>query len=460
MWFFVVFVCSAVGLALTLRQFRFVQDYPTRLLLVAFWARFSVAALPAYTTQSLVAGFSPIALTTLGFTGLMLLACRRRDFQSAHFAVYLPLIAVMVMSAGFNRTIVGLITELIAWTVFAATLQVTRMAIATNGMDRAMRALMAPFATPLLLQMASVALGRSIGSEEDGSRSFIGGYNHESVFSRFVMIFLVISMLVRWRSLWARAGLLLFSLSSIYLSNYRTTILAVLPIAGVALGSQALSVFRARYRVALLIALAMCAVVGFALAVPYLPPRYAQIFEAIDRFGELFQPPQAFSMDERKIFSSRFFIWSLYLTEYVNGTIDQIIFGLGSYADKNKFHIGHAHNSYVQYLYEYGIAGVAFLLLAMTINIMYCFKIRDLEQKAMLLSIHVGFIVLNLSTGVLKAIEGLQLYAIIMAATLALAQRQPSPPLRLAPRPLRPSDVASGGAIGAHETGVRTPHRR
>jgi O-antigen ligase len=421
----IVLACSVIGLVVTLRQFRFVTDYPTRLLIFSFWARLSVSAAPEHTAKSFVAGFSLIALTTLGFTGLLLLACRRREFQAPHYALYLPLIAIMLISAGVNTAMKGIITELITWTVFLVTLQVTRMAIDANGLDRSMRALMAPFATPLLLQVASIATNHSIGSEEDGSRGFIGGYIHESVFSRFVMIFLIMAMLVRWRNLGTRTALLLYSVVSIFMSNYRTTILAVLPIAGVVTGSQALAVLRSRYRPAMLIGVAVLAVVVLTFALPLLPPRYAQIFDAAGRLGELFQGPKEFTDAERRIFSNRFFIWSLYLSEYFQGNPMQIVFGLGPYADQGKFHVGHAHNSYVQYLYEYGVFGLFMLFVIIIANLFTCFKIRDVEQRALLVSVHLSFIVLNLSTGVLKSIEGLQLYAIIMAATLAATQRRP-----------------------------------
>lgn len=421
----VVLACSAIGLALTLRQFRFVKDYPTRLLIFSFWARLSVSAAPEHTAKSMVAGFSLIALTTLGFTGLLLLACRRREFQAPHYALYLPLIAIMLISAGLNVAVKGIITELITWTVFLVTLQVTRMAIEANGLDRSMRALIAPFAMPLLLQIASIATNHSIGSELDGSRGFIGGYIHESVFSRFVMIFLILAMLVRWRSIGTRTGLLLYSVLSILVSNYRTTVLAILPIAAVVTGGQLLSVLRSRYRPVMLVGIVVLCVIALTFAIPMLPPRYAQIFDAAGQLGDLFQPPKEFTNDERRIFSNRFFIWALYLNEYFQGNVMQIFFGLGPYADQGKFHVGHAHNSYVQYLYEYGIFGLTILFVVIIANLLVCLKIKDVEQRALLVSVHLSFIVLNLSTGVLKSIEGLQLYAIIMAATLAAAQQRP-----------------------------------
>jgi len=422
MWTTIILVCSGVGLLVTLLQFRLVRDYPTRLLILVMWARFSIAALHEFTAKPLGAGLSISALATIGFTGLLLLACRGRDFRAPHFALYVPMLVIIGISAVLNMQVKGLINELIAWGLFLAVIQVTTLTIAANGMDRTMKAVMASLLTPVLLQLASIAVGKSIGSELDGSRGFIGGYIHEAVFSRVLMIFLVVIVLVRWRSALMRMGLMLYAVAAIFVTNYRTTIIAVLPIAAVVMGAAFLAAFTARWRPVVVGVGALTVIIGATVALPLLPERYTEIFLAVSKIGDLIQEPIAFTDAEKRIFSHRFYIWSSYVSDYLDGNPAQRLFGIGPFSDQGKFIVAHAHSSYINYLYEYGLFGFFYLIFMLIYNAIYCMRVSDLGQRATLLSLHAGFVILNLTTGAMKSIEGLLVYALIMAATLSWAR--------------------------------------
>lgn len=431
MWTTIVLICAGIGLLVTLAQFRFVRDYPTRLLIMVLWARFSITALHETTAKGLVAGLSISALATIGFVGLLLLACRGRDFRAPHFALYAPMLAIIGLSGVLNIEIKGLVNELIAWGLFLAVVQVTTLAIAVNGLDRTMRVILATFLTPVLLQLASIAVGKSIGSELDGSRGFIGGYIHEAVFSRVLMIGLVALVLVRWRSGLARMALLLYAIAAIFVTNYRTTIIAVLPIAAVVFGATFLSAFTARWRPVVIGVAALTGILGAMVALPLLPDRYTEIFVAASKIGDLIQEPLAFTDAEKRLFSHRFYIWSSYVSNYLEANPAQRLFGIGPFSDQGKFIVAHAHSSYINYLYEYGLFGFFYLIFLMVYNATYCLRVADLGQRTTLLALHAGFMILNLTTGAMKSIEGLLIYALIVAATLFWA-RAPAPAGRTA----------------------------
>lgn len=436
MWTTIVLVCSGIGLLVTLLQFRLVRDYPTRLLILVLWARFAIAALHEITAKSVAAGLSISALATICFTGLLLLACRGRDFRAPHYALYAPMLAMIGLSGVLNTEVKGLINEMIAWGLFLAVIQVTSLAIAANGMDRTMKAVIASLLTPVLLQLASIATGKSIGSELDGSRGFIGGYIHEAVFSRVLLIFLVAVVLVRWRSSLMRLGLLFYALAAIFVTNYRTTIIAVIPIAAVTTSAVFLETLTARWRPVVIGAGAMIMIVGVTVALPLLPDRFTEIFSAAAKIGDLIQEPIAFTDAEKRLFSHRFYIWSSYVSDYLEANPMQRLFGIGPFSDQGKFIVAHAHSSYINYLYEYGLFGFLYMIFILIFNAAYCMRVPGFGRRATLLALHAGFAILNLTTGAMKSIEGLLVYALIVAATLAWAR---------APSPRAPATLARAG---------------
>ena len=87
------------------------------------------------------------------------------------------------------------------------------------------------FAPPLVYQALSIGLGVGKATESDGSISYIGGYNHEAAFSIvLVTCFAVASLAPRLNPV-VRLGLLVACLAGILAANYRTSLIAIAPIA-------------------------------------------------------------------------------------------------------------------------------------------------------------------------------------------------------------------------------------
>jgi O-antigen ligase len=440
---------ALVSLLLVLRQFRFIVDWPSRLLILFLWARFVVSAPHEITTIPRVAGLSISAMVTMSFAAALVVTATPRDLRDRHLVRYLPLFAIFAVSTVLNRSVKGFIMEAIQWTLFVGVFHTVRVSLAVNGLGRTMKAVMCACVTPALLQILSMATRTTIGNELDGSLGYIGGYLHESIFSRMMLIFLVAAMLVPWRNAAFYLGFAFYGLASIMLSNYRTTILATLPIVAFIGASTTLGVFRSRYRAFVFASLALVGLLAFIAVFPYLPERYLTIVEVMGKADRLIKPPLHYTFDEARYFSSRFYIWAQHLELYVAGRLDQLLFGFGPFAFDNR--IKHnAHSSYVAYLTEYGVAGLVALIALLLANTAVALRIPDVKTKLQMLSLHVGFMILNLTTLAMKSIEGLVLYGMIVSVTVSLARRRSPRPRR---RPVAPPMPAALVAERASPSG-------
>ena len=417
----VVLVCSAISLFFLVRQFRFILDWPSRLLMIFLWVRWTLAGMHPLTTTPKVAGQSIIALVTLAMIGLLVLAIRRRDLRAPHLVIFIPMVLLAVVSGVYNLEIKGLINELVGWTVFTCVLILTLDSARINGLDRTMRGVLCATITPVLLQLGTIVTRRSVGGELDGTISFIGGYPHESVISRILFFFLISAILIQWRTSLIRVGLLIYTSFAIYMSNYRTTIIATLPVTLTVLTTWSASLFSLRYRMSAILTMIILGTLVIGSLIPLLPPRYAQIFEVIANADRLIQPAIEFTAEERKYFSYRAIFWANYIGLWLQGDPIQLLIGYGPFSYDDIFKLS-AHSTYVSYIFEFGLVGVFYLIFIFLYNLTYCFQIQGAQQKATLLALHVGFMILNLTTVAMKAIEGMMVYALIMAATLALVR--------------------------------------
>lgn len=442
----IVLVCAALGLVPVLWQMRRLSGWSVRVFVLFLWARFVTGALHETTSNPLFGGISISALVTMSFAVLLVLFVDHDELQRPRHALFLPLFAVFLLSSVLNGETSGLVIEAIAWTLFVGALFATQTGIARNGVTRIMIAILATGATPVLLQFASIATRTTIGSELDGSLGYIGGYIHESVFSRILFILFVASCLAGWRYRSVGVALSVYFLLSIFLSNYRTTILAALPGVMVVSAVTFLLVFRSRFQVPVAFLLLFTGTVIGVAAIPLLPERYLEIFDVIGRYDELIQRPVEFTFQERRLFSYRLYLWSQYIYAYIQGNPLELVFGNGSFAYEKRFNLS-AHSSYVSYLYEYGIIGVVVLITVLLANLGRAFLITDGERRAVVVSMHVGFMILNLTTVALKSVEGVVIYAIILAVTNASIDDSVPAPHTARSRP--PTDGIRPGAAPA-----------
>lgn len=436
MWTLIALAASGVSLALIVRHFDRLPDFSTRFLLVAIWLRYVLAAFPEQTAKSIVAGFSLNALSSIAVAGIAVLLVGRDLHRLRHLAPIYAIMAVSILTGVLHGEAKGLINDMVKWLYFIGLSLLVFRAVVLFGVDPVMRAVLCAFVTPLLLQAASVVLGVGKFSDGDGSTSYIGGYIHESPFSQIVLTFFFVASLARWRSPATIVVLSLIGLASLMLANYRTSIIAALPLAGLLAAAAVLHVFGPRRRAAAAVvggfaALALAPLAG-SLLHARVADRFADIGRVIIGFGDLIRPPYLFTLEQREVFTGRVYHWADYINTYLNAsTVEHLIgFGPGAWEGSFKFY---AHNTFVSYLFEFGAIGLALLVFFLAYNLAVALGGSDPQRALRLAAVQAGLILLNLATMPLWAIEGLICYALVFGTSWALWRTRPAAQRAIAP---------------------------
>jgi hypothetical protein len=143
--------------------------------------------------------------------------------------------------------------------------------------------------------------------------------------------------------------------------------------------------------------------------------RFADIGTMLDKNTSLLQPPERFSEEETRMFSGRAYLWSQYIDAFLDGSIINILVGFGPEGWVGRFSL-YAHNTFVSYLYELGLFGVAAFLWILISNFLRALHASSADMP-ILISCHIGFFVLNLATMPFWTLEGAILYALLLSQT-------------------------------------------
>ena len=128
---------------------------------------------------------------------------------------------------------------------------------------------------------------------------------------------------------------------------------------------------------------------------------------------------------------------------YLDGSILNLAFGFGPDSWEDVF-TRYAHNTFISSLYEIGAVGLASMIVLFVSNFRFAFGSVP-EHRLLVVSAHVGFLILNLATMPLWLIEGNILLALTLAYTLHIQM----------PRRVRVSGMPPGMAI-PHAESVRS----
>lgn len=387
-----------------------------RFVIVALWLRYMMAAFPAITYKPVAAGLS---LNALGSVAIIAAGIVFIDLRRLGWAVFLPiyvLLAIIGTSAFVNGIPFAAINSLLKWLYLLVVMLTFLHALEGRAPGRFVVLLATAFIPPLGYQLASIALGVAKASEADGSASYIGGYNHEAAFSIILLTFVFVISIAGAMKTWTRTGAIMLGVFGILTANYRTTLLAALPIVSNFLVARTSRSFVARQRPLIFVILLPLAMLVFVVFANALAERFADISIVLRDSLDLIKAPVEFTAEEKAIFSGRMYIWSSYVSAYLKGSQLQLLFGFGPDAWETRF-AHYAHNTVVSYLYEFGPFGAVTVVVIWTV-----FALRALAAEAplrgALLSAHVGFLVLNIATMPHWLIEGDILYALICGYTL------------------------------------------
>ncbi len=405
------------------------QPLTMKFLYLALSVRFMANFLHTYTAYPLIAGQSINSLLGLAIIVSGLLLSRNHLIRYRAFLPVLVFIGVMIFSALYNNSTSGLLNALLRQALFIVVAISFVRVLDSDPRDGSFPPrLLSIFAAPIVMQVMSLVFNiRNTLTESDGSESFIGGYLHEGVFSVLLLCGLSITVLSRGMP-WRRATLYatIFFIAIVF-ANYRTVLLASVPIMAGHLLIGSGQGFKADMAVLVRILVGVATVVIGILLFTFLAQRLTDIATAASDISSLFKPPELFDSQDRKLFSGRILIWSDYVFTTISGSMSHILIGFGPDAWEGTF-AKYAHNVYVSYIYEFGFIGVAAHLMV-TVSFFWMAISTKHSRRWAVVACHIGYSMVSLGTMPTVTIEGVILYATICGYTLyyRLASKQRTP---------------------------------
>lgn len=435
-WNLVALATCAVTFAMMMRHLLRMDDLPTQFAVTGLWVRMSLAAFPEITAipsigpMSINATFS--ILVTLG--ALSLLDGRLLRLRYA-FSFY-PLLAIILASGVVNRLPGSTVEYLMRYLfMFGLALLIYR-GVRLYGPQPMLRAILCAISTPIILQYMSVLFGKYKFSEEDGSISYIGGYIHEGPFSQLLLGFLFVSAMVQWRNRFTGIALVVVALVGILLSNYRTSIIAALPVLGLLMARATLAGAPRSLReglIALGVGVAVVAAMSYDLL---LPARYADLARFDEVLRLIAQTPEYFNDAQRDLFNYRAFLWAQYISVVERFDQASWLLGLGPISWRDNPSILRdlsAHNVLLSWLFQYGLIGLVGLASFLVYNLFVAASGADRGLAMVLAACFLGFMLVGLATEPLWAMEGVVNYAMLLGLAWGFRRETAAapPPQRL-----------------------------
>lgn len=389
-------------------QMRILQSPSACFLVFAIAARFLSSAFHQFTFSPSPIGLSYTALVTVTVAVVGSFVVRRRQWAEPALIPIFIMGGVIVLSGLFNLNPISSVGTLAKYAYFAIVMLAFIDACEDMETDRLLKSLLLPLSIPFVFQIASLIFGVAKAGENDGSASFIGGFDHEAAFSISLACGLAVICLIRDMKLSIRLLAIIWCLAAILLANYRTAIIAMAPLV-----FMSLMTFPARSVVyrhqGLVRGLMLCLCFGVAIIAVWAgQERFADLASVASEGTDIIKSPEEFSEEDKRELSGRPFIWSNYVDTYLDGSPVNRLIGFG--ADSwQKFTALYAHNSLVSALYEFGIVGV----LAMIFLWAWMAWIAVSSGSISAMAAHISFFILAMATMPMWLIEGLLLFGLI-----------------------------------------------
>ena len=404
------------ALGLLIYALRSSSGAATRFVVFAIWLRVVLSALHSVTFLRSPAGLSYNALGSILVCGVGLLVLRKRRASDIGLIPFYPLFGAILVSGVLNHVIPATVDMFVKYLYMAIVTLAVVDALDEAGWDRALSKIFLPCLILMGFQALSVILGVVKASEADGSASYIGGYNHEAAFSVALCSALVLLAMRQNMRVAAKLGLTAMLVIGIGLANYRTAMIAILPIVGaMAVLGSARSVIPSQRAFVVGLAIVAAGVAGVALF-SIDADRFVDVGTVLRRGVSLIQEPRQFDLDDRHLLSGRALIWSQYLYGYAESKPLQHLIGLGPNAWAGVM-IVYAHNTLISALYELGAFGLGATLFLWTWMLALALLSRT-PATPILIACHVGFLLLNMATMPLWQIEGMILYGCLCGCTI------------------------------------------
>lgn len=390
-----------------------------RYVLIALWLRFAMDCFSSFSLREAAAGVTWNAVGSILFTVAGLLVIRHRHLLLAVLLPIYGLLAIMAVSSFANGVPFAMVEQSAKFGLLICMIVATYEAANDEGPERFAAWLMVPFLLPIAMQAVSLALGIGKVAEGDGSVSYVGGFFHESTFSISIAAGLVALCFAGRASSPSRIVFLLMSAGALIAANYRTTVIAMLPLLIYLLASIPVLAVRRNARLLVASAGALVAIVAISSVDLEFGQRAQSVIDFATSPAELIRPLDSFTEDERRQASGRSYVWSKYVEGFNASPPLQKLIGHGPDSWETVFNV-YAQNTVISYLYEIGWIGAGIVIILWLVMLLMAFRTPPSVMPALLL-LHFGYAVLNMSTQPFWAVEGLMMYGLICGFTLHYA---------------------------------------
>jgi hypothetical protein len=411
-------IISLLTLIYVIKSIRSTSNKYISFIVFALWLRFFLSAFHYITFPPLIAGFSINALGSIFVVLLGIILLPAFSFRLRHYLLFYCFFAIILVSGVINSEYKGLINVLVKWGYFFVISAALFLSLRMLPTKQVFKALLVSFLLPVSLQILSIVLGEVKASENDGSASFIGGYNHEAAFSMILVGFILVLGWLERKTIKYHAPLFFGAVFLLVLVNYRTSMLAVLPVVFIFILTMLSERFESKYRLPILVFASIPILILGLVISSSLAERFSDISLVLNNINELIKEPEYYTDAEQDIFSARVYLWSQYLTAFSQSGFLHRMVGLGPDAWSGVF-AKYAHNAFVSYIYEYGYLGITTFLI---VNIYLLKQALNNQSKILgrkLFFSILGLMIMSLSTMPLWNIEGLICYALISGAVFA-----------------------------------------
>jgi len=400
-------------LLLTLVRVWALRDSCATFLLLATWFRYSIATFHQYTYPPVLLGLSFIALTSIVTVAVGCLVVGARNLWLRRLIPIYIIILVVLASAIASQRWIDAVNATFKWLYLTIFALAAYQAIRRRGSEPIFRSLAVIFSAPVVLQWLSVAWGLK-ATNPDGI-FYIGGYQHQQGLSIILLTFLYVTCFSPSLGLLESYGRLVIVATGLALANYRTALLAAAVPASTLAVSKLVERVVPKQRGVLMLFLAVVTVFVFIGVGTLAKERFADIGTVLDKGASLIKPSDYFTTEDKRLFSSRLYLWSQYIEAYLDGDSINVLVGFGPDAWEGRF-TTYAHNTFISYLYEFGLFGLAGLAWILSTNFLTALRVRD-DGRIVLVACHIGFFVLNLATMGIWTLEGAVLYGLLLGQT-------------------------------------------
>jgi hypothetical protein len=430
---------SALLAVILLLALRFVKTRNARFVVFACWLRFMLSAFHVYTFEKVL---GPLSVNALGSAGLftlgLLLLPRTLLLSKAILSAYAVLFVIM-LSAFANGAYAQAFEPLVKFGLFLVIALNCYQALIVDDERRFGIATLLSFSPLLVFQAISLILNISKSDPGSATRNFIGGYDHEAAFSVALIGLFTAAAVSRAIPLALKVVVVPVAVVSILLANYRTSMLAMVP----------LVIYFAMYGISRFFSSSLrplvVAVAGFGLILVggttlFALDRFSQLRTIIEAEQPLIQPPDDFTTQDRELLTGRSLIWSSYYYKWKDegGQVEHLV-GFGPDSWEEYFRI-YAHNSFIDFLFEYGVLGVIALCTMLGSGLMMAWNTG--VHRWRMVAAHLSFLALNMATMPMWQVEGLILYGLLWGYTMFYRALRLVPSRAVEKRPLGPAMVA------------------